>query len=82
MSNTFTAIKRAAKVALKETLRPRQFQVASHRVVCSLCGSDEFQWHGHGALGTRYKVLGVEGYALQCCRCSHLELFGKRPEEL
>jgi hypothetical protein len=33
-------------------------------------------------LGTRYKVLGVEGYALQCCRCSHLELFGKRPEEL
>jgi hypothetical protein len=82
MSNTITAIKRAAKAAVQETLRPCHFEVGSKRVVCSQCGSDGFQWHGHGALGTRYKVLGVEGYALQCCHCSHLEFFGNRPEEL
>jgi len=82
MSNMITSIQRAAKVAVKETLRPCQFEVGSKRIVCSQCGSDGFQWHGHGALGTRFKVLGVEGYALQCCHCSHLEFFGKRPKEL
>jgi len=82
MTKTSTAIKRAAKVAVKETFRPRQFEVGGKQVVCSHCGSHGFQWHGHGTLGTRYKALFVEGYTLQCCECSHLEFFGKRPEEL
>ena len=82
MSNTITAIKHAAKVAVKETLRPRQFEAGGKRVVCSQYGTDGFQWHGDGTLGTRYKILAIEGYALRCSRCSHLELFGKRPEEL
>ena len=81
MNKTITAIKRGIQVAGKETVRPRQFQAGSKPVVCSHCGSDGFQWHGHGMLGTRYKAIFIEGYALQCCQCSHLEFFGKRPEE-
>jgi hypothetical protein len=82
MSKTIKAIERAAKVVVKEAFRPRQFEVCGKQVVCSHCGGHGFQWHGHGMLGTRYKPLFVEGYALQCCECSHLEFFGKRPEEL
>ena len=81
MSKTITAIKRAAKVVAEETLRPHKFEIADHPVICSLCGSDGFKWHGHGMVGTRYKPLAIEGYALQCCRCSHLEFFGERPKE-
>ena len=82
MENTITAIKRGIKAAVKETLRPRQFEVGGKPVVCSHCGNDGFQWHGHGTAGTRYKAIIIEGYTLQCCQCSHLELFGKRPKEV
>lgn len=83
MSKTISPIKRAIKVALKETFHPspQRFRIGSKSVVCTLCGNDGFHWHGHGTLGSRYKALLVEGYALQCCDCSHLEFFGKRPEE-
>jgi len=84
MSNTLTAIRRGVKVAVKETLHPspQRFQAGGKPVICSLCGGIVFHWHGHGTVGTRYKALFVEGYALQCCECSHLEFFGKRPEQL
>lgn len=82
MKNTITAIKRGFKAAVQETLRPRQFKIGGKQIVCLRCGSDGFQWHGHGTAGTRYQALFIEGYALQCCQCSHLEFFGKRPEEL
>jgi len=81
MNKTITAIKRGVKAAVKETLRPHQFQAGGKPVICSQCSSDGFQWHEHGSFGTRYKALFIEGYALQCCQCSHLEFFGKRPEE-
>jgi len=81
MKKTMTAIKRAGKVVLEETLRPRQFEVRGKFVVCSHCGSDGFQWHGHGAFGTRYKALFIDGYTLECCQCSHVETFAKRPTE-
>lgn len=57
MKNTITAIKRGVKAAMEETLLPRQFQISGKQVVCSLCGSDGFQWHGHGMAGTRYKAF-------------------------
>src|ERR1035441_2990816 len=79
MNKTITAIKRGVKAAVKETLRPRQFQAGGKPVICSQCSSDGFQWHGHGTFGTRYKALFIEGYALKCSQCSHLEFF--RSEE-
>jgi hypothetical protein len=82
MNKAITAIKRGVKAAMKESLRPRQFEAGGKQVVCSLCGSDGFHWHGHGTAGTRYKALFIEGYALQCGQCSHLEFFGKRPAEV
>lgn len=81
MNKTITAIKRGVKAAVKDTLRPRQFQAGGKPVICSQCSSDGFQWHGHGTFGTRQQARFIEGYALQCCQCSHLEFFGKRPDE-
>ena len=81
MNKTITAIKRGVKVAVAETLRPRQFEAGGKPVVCSHCGSDGFQWHGHGLAGTRFKPF-VGGYVLECCQCSHLEHFAKKPPEI
>lgn len=50
-------------------------------MTCSQCGGRGFKWHGYGMMGTRFKPI-IEGYALECSGCSHLEFFARRPEEL
>jgi hypothetical protein len=61
MSKTITALKRAAKVAADEIIRPHKFEVGDNPVICSMCGSDGFKWHGHGMAGTRIQASRHRG---------------------
>ncbi|MEI8290723.1 MAG: hypothetical protein WCH99_14750 [Verrucomicrobiota bacterium] len=81
MRNTITAIKRGVKAAVAETLRPRKFEIGGKPVICSHCGGSGFQWHGYGVFGSRRQIIAVDGFMLECCDCSHVEIFGKRPVE-
>lgn len=78
MNKTITAIQRGVKLVVSQITHPCQFVAAGRPVVCSHCGSNGFQWHGSGMAGSRFKPF-VGGYALECCRCSHLEHFAKKP---
>ncbi|MFM1941093.1 MAG: hypothetical protein RI897_75 [Verrucomicrobiota bacterium] len=66
---------------MTEMARPLEFQVGGRQVACSQCGGHGFRWHGYGMMGTRFKPI-IEGYALECATCSHLEFFARRPEEV
>jgi hypothetical protein len=81
MNKTLNAVKRGVKAAVTETFRPRQFEAGGKSVVCSHCGNEGFRWHGHGLAGTRFKPF-AGGFVLECCQCSHLEHFSKKPAEI
>jgi hypothetical protein len=74
MSKTLNAVRRGIKAALNAP-PSHQYQAAGKTIVCSHCGSDAFE---------RVGVAGISyaGHGVQCCRCSHIEYFGKRPQEV
>ena len=71
---SWTLIKaiRRGFAAAQEAPPAQHFKAADKIIVCSHCGSDGFA--KAGLFGLTYA-----GYGLRCCRCSHLEYFGKNP---
>jgi hypothetical protein len=74
MNKTLNAVRRGIKAALKAP-RTHKYEAAGKTIVCSHCGSDDFEWVGVGG-------ISYAGYGVKCDRCSHIEYFGKRPKEL
>jgi hypothetical protein len=78
MSKTVNAVRRAVKAGIKAASGApsgHKYQAGGKTVVCTHCSSDGFQ---------RYGPLGATfgGYGLECSHCSHIEYFGKRPQEV
>jgi hypothetical protein len=73
MNKTLKAVRRGIKAAFNPP-PSHKFQAAGKIIACSHCGSEGFEWAG---------VAGISyaGYGVKCCRCSHVEYFGKRPKE-
>ena len=78
MRNTIRAVQKAVKAGIKaasEPFRPTQYQVGSTRVVCSQCNNDQFELGGSLSLPLLI-------HALQCSKCSHIELFANEPQNV
>jgi hypothetical protein len=78
MSKTVNAVRRAVKAGIKAASgapSALKYQAGGKTVVCSHCSGDGF--HRYGPLGATFG-----GYGLECSRCSHIEYFGKRPQEV
>lgn len=78
MSNTVNAVRRAVKAGIKAASgapSTYKYQAGGKTVICTQCNTDGFQ---------RYGPLGATfgGYGLECSNCSHIEYFGKRPQEV
>ena len=66
------SLKRAVKVGMEAASKPipneRMYRVKGKLVKGSHCGGELFEW------GPAFSYLMV-GRALQCAKCSHLEIF-------
>ena len=79
MRNNVRAVQRAVKAGLKVAkapIGPAQFEVGSTRVVCSQCKNDRFEYF------VVFFQPFLPAHALQCSKCSHIELFGNEPNEV
>jgi hypothetical protein len=75
MGKTLTSLRRAVKAGVKAASQPipkhKKYRVDGQRVLCSHCAGEIFE---DAPVFTDMFV----GPAIQCVRCSHIELFGKR----
>ena len=74
MGNTLRSLKRAVQAGVEAAKQPiteqARYKVGDRVVRCSQCEGDTF------IAGPPFAPLFV-GVAIECARCSHLELFGK-----
>ena len=69
---TVRSLKRAVKAGMEGASTPipkeRRYRVAGKIVKCSHCSGELFEW------GPAFAPM-IVGLALQCAKCSHLEIF-------
>lgn len=74
MNKTLKSLKRAVDAGLKAASEPveerHKYRAAGKPVLCSHCGGSIFE------SGPTVAPM-LLGKAIQCVRCSHLEIFGK-----
>jgi hypothetical protein len=75
VNKTFKTLKRAVDAGLKAAAEPAEeerhkYKAAGKPVLCSHCGGSIF------AAGPAFTPILI-GKAIQCVRCSHLEIFAK-----
>jgi DNA-directed RNA polymerase subunit RPC12/RpoP len=75
MSKTLRSLRRAVKAGVEAASQPipehAKYRIGDRPVRCSQCGGDTFEQ------APPFTDMFV-GPAIQCVRCSHLEIFGKR----